>query len=718
MRGKKSFALNYGPTVRSRRDLTPVVTTALILLGPLICFYYLSCEQAFYSWDQAHYHNMARAAAAAFGQGWGEGWRHVRASLPEDYNALFALPLLPFLSAFGTQRGVYLSAVYLVYVLPLLFVSGALLRRLFPSFGNTASWVGALMAFLSPAYWRTLLRGYPDTCGATLVATAALLHVGRRSGPWRWRTSVLIGLALGGSVVLRRHYAYAVVAFYAALAIDAAWLWLEATPDERATRLASLGRRAAQLALSGCASLAFVLVVTPGFAARAIDIAISRVYASYEWRSALAAQTVLDTVGGIPSLLAIAGLVLLWRTRSESRPAIRFLGLYALIWLAVWTLHVRQAAYHYPHAIPLVVIVGNGALLLGLAERTHGRRRWLGVAGASFLLVAMLAQAVSGARVFAPLHGLPRAMKPMQFRPLWEPGIQEISALVAYLREVGGPGARVVVGASSERLNYDLLANAEATLFPGARRLLLSTTPQVDSLGLLPTAEFLDADFVIVATPIQHHIAVGRQRVIEVVVAAFDRRWEVSNDFELLPREFLLPPTAQHRYGVEIRVYRRLRPASLDTARRTAERVSLFVTGDEPPPSAWYAIASAFKTKVQLNADGSASLMAHPARRGVRPQTTFETGPVGRAAQLSGVVGFYDARCVGAELAVTTDAPGAEPRSIGAFTPAQGRTPFRTRLDGADWHAIRLIVRSAPSQPKHVDFCTMRIDALRADPIP
>ena len=71
--------------MRSRRDPTPVVTTALILLGPLICFYYLSCEQAFYSWDLATITTWPAPPRRHSARDGGRGWRHVRASLPEDY---------------------------------------------------------------------------------------------------------------------------------------------------------------------------------------------------------------------------------------------------------------------------------------------------------------------------------------------------------------------------------------------------------------------------------------------------------------------------------------------------------------------------------------------------------------------------------------------------------------------------------------------------------
>src|SRR5262249_51425585 len=147
---------------------------------------------------------------------------------------------------------------------------------------------------------------------------------------------------------------------------------------------------------------------------------------------------------------------------------------------------------------------GIGALLLCLAEEPRVRQRRIGLGIVAGTVAILFVNAAGNIPLLSPLDRLPRAIVPVAFRPLRDPAFHDVRALVMYLRRVAEPQSKVVVGASSTALNYDLLRNAEAALFP-KRRLDFVALPQVDSEGVLPIAPLLSADFVITATPFQHH---------------------------------------------------------------------------------------------------------------------------------------------------------------------------------------------------------------------
>ncbi|MGH8553144.1 MAG: hypothetical protein ACRERS_07600, partial [Methylococcales bacterium] len=351
------------PRPSDARSTAMAVFAFLIPLGPLLCVYYQSRETAFYYWDFAGFHNLARRALAAFDDSLLQGFHTVRESLNNDYNALFTLPLLPFMELFDSRRDVYLCAVFLVYFAPLLFLCGATLKRMIPESGNTALWVGAVVTFLLPNYWWILVRGYPDTGGAVLIASAVLLYIHRFSGIWRWRSTLLMGVVLGTSILFRRHYIYAVAAFYAAMGLDTLGSLLASTAQgyERAKDLL---HRAAHLAGAAVASIALVAGIAPSFFLRASKVPGSGIYKAWEISSLETAASILHTVGAIPALVAIAGGLCVRRRHPGSRHAIRFVTLLTLAWLAVWIFVVRQKAYHYPHVVPFVVCLGISALLL------------------------------------------------------------------------------------------------------------------------------------------------------------------------------------------------------------------------------------------------------------------------------------------------------------------------------------------------------------------
>src|SRR5262249_48888711 len=162
------------------------------------------------------------------------------------------------------------------------------------------------------------------------------------------------------------------------------------------------------------------------------------------------------------------------------------------------------------------------------------------------------------------------------------------------------------------------------------------------SVGELPTSALFNADFVVVTRPFQHHLPVEQQKVVKVVFDAFVERWEVTNDFELLPRDFAIPASGRTR------VWKRVRTTSPEIAYRTAERILRYVKGEQPPKRMWYSIASRFNAQSNVNPDGSSNLTGHPARADAEPQTTFQSEPVaGGTGSISGFVRFYDERCLG-----------------------------------------------------------------------
>jgi hypothetical protein len=695
---------------RSRDPWLWCFAAALALLGPLICFYYVSCERSFYWWDYANYHVQARDTSRAFATSLRVGYHYVGQTLQTDYNALYSLPLVPFLRVFGEQRAVYVAVVCLLYFLPLVYTCGAICRRLYPEKPSLAFACGAGIAFLAPAYWRPILRGYPDLVGAMLLALGVLLHLRRQSREWRWWESVGLGLALGTSVLLRRHFAYAVVAFYAAVGVDMVWQ-LARSGGSFGARGRVFGKQVLHSIVTAVSSVLPVVLTIPNFASGARAIVAQRLYASWEVSRWETSEILLNTVGGLPLFLGIAGGVLHFRSHPESRPALRFLTLLAALWLCVWIGMVRQPADHYPHVVPLVLCIGTCLLVLRFARESRpGHRMWrLGTVSAA-LFVAFVQPA--GGVGLSPPKGSEWVL-PANFRPLVDPAHSQVEELVGYLRSLDQHKLRVVVAASSESLNFDLLRHAEAKIYPGRGRLELVATPQADSLGQLPTADLLNADAVVVATPFQYHLYAHKQKVVRVLMDAFVERWEISRDFELMPEAFELPRGAPNGASGQIRVWKRVRPTGEEVAYRFAVKVAEYVGGAQPGRR-WYVTATEFKSSTSVADDGTATIVGHPARSNMTRQTVFESGPAAPGAvQVSGEVEFLDPRCPGAELFVVASASTDDAKSLGAFEPARGPRSFSATLPSTGLHPLRLMIKSAPKHPQEIDFCTLKVASLK-----
>src|SRR5262249_22813139 len=129
------------------------------LLGACIVFTvaltsaYVGRENAFYFWDQAVFQNLASRTSLGFASSFAEGYHAVGQSLTEDYNALFAVPLVPVLCRLGTTRLAYELAVALVYLLPFALVLGTIGAAVIRGPRAAVFWTTVGITLLTPMTW-------------------------------------------------------------------------------------------------------------------------------------------------------------------------------------------------------------------------------------------------------------------------------------------------------------------------------------------------------------------------------------------------------------------------------------------------------------------------------------------------------------------------------------------------------------------------------------
>ena len=218
----------------------------------------------------------------------------------------------------------------------------------------------------------------------------------------------------------------------------------------------------------------------------------------------------------------------------------------------------------------------------------------------------------------------------------------EILRLTQFLRTEVKPGDGVYVAASSSCINPDILRQADIAAGGNRQgRLNVLSVPLVDSDGYYPLGELLNARYVVMAEPFQHHLPEREQDLVRSVYDLFHQGRAVAQDFEALSTRYALT-------GCTASIYRRRRPTivpvALETLRYMAE------TTETPPGMQpdWVVLESAYPSWLSRNFDGSATWTAHPARRGATPSTTLlSIAPLSEKTRVQATVTFHDARCRG-----------------------------------------------------------------------
>jgi hypothetical protein len=491
----------------------PIALAALILIQGLFVYGYVAHEHTIYFWDHSMYHNMARLLAAAFHEGWAPGFSVFRQSLAQDYNYFFALPSLLAFSVFGSTRAVFLLTNFLVFFIAFEVATAFVLRRVFAVSWPTGLLLGFGACSLVPPLWLPLLEGYPDVGAAACVALAVGLHV---RGPGKWRTALIAGLLLGLAVLLRRHFVYAGVAFFAVLFAIGLYDSLSAPTPRRCFQKAL--RVVVYCGLSGLILTALIGLVSPSFLLKAITIDYGALYLSYKRPPGFFLVFALSGFGGLLVAAALSGFVLAARKRPVSRRPLAFIVILTLVWLVVWCMGPSQAGHHYLlHVLPLFAAIGLAGLFLVFGNRSL-------MAG----LVAVVLSANSAwALWLAPDgvrpndHGAPRlwsAPRP----PVVRQDYDELSRLASHLAATTTNDDRLFVLGSSFVFNQDLLRAVYTDVLrqPAPLSRFLQG-PEIDSNQSSPLNPFASATVYVVPEPPQYHLDPALQKVITATASQF-----------------------------------------------------------------------------------------------------------------------------------------------------------------------------------------------------
>lgn len=522
--------------------------------GALLAFvaWYVRAERTVPFWDQAGYWLKTLAIADRLPHDpLGTLGTVLRTIRRDDYNQLIVLPLAPVVALLGESRLVYVLAIAVLYGLVAaasiaLFTERAFLRPL------RATPLGVALAVVSivvaPRLWLPVLVGLPDVAGCIVVPLAwwALREPLEDAPP---RRIVAVAAALALLVVLRRWYAYGVLALLLALGVEQI-VRIGLGARGRATLVAALSR----LAMLAGAALGFVLLLSGAHGLEMIGTDYGRLYAAYRGASPLreAVLALPRDFGWLRLALAGIGALLVLRD-AGTRPLARLLLVQTLLVVVLFGRTQGFAAHHEYLVLPQL------AAFSAVAASSLASVRRAGGVLASLLVVLLsldfAVQLAPGAQ--AALGPAAAAFGRIAYPPVVRADFEELSRLVRTVDVLTRDAhVRVYVLSSSELLNEDVLANAHLAdpSLPDLHDRILPVS-HVDARDGFPWA-LAQAGIVVVSDPTGYHLRPEDQRVIGVPADAIRGGSGIGAAYQRRPETFVLAD------GSTVALFGRLRDPS------------------------------------------------------------------------------------------------------------------------------------------------------------
>jgi hypothetical protein len=536
----------------------------IVILSNAFATYFIAKEQYVYFWDWSVYWIKYREISASLLQ-------HPRSTLHvvmesvghDDYNYLPVLPLAPFEWLFGSSRLTYILAITNFFLLPAAFVMGLAAQRILEPIPSKRSVPPLMLATASivafHSLWMPVLRGLPDVAGIVVIGGIILLHFAKPFAEHRLGNLVVTGLLLCLLVLLRRWYAFWVVAFFPALAIAHC---TEVYRHGFAWR--SHVTAARNVVIIGLTFIFALFAFATPFTLRVIQTDYSDIYSAFRTNSSL-----FEAAAQFPShfgwVIILAGLLgLAWFiVRRETRRVGIFLAIQPLIIFVLFARIQDFGIQHYyldfgiQHYYLLLPSIALGIAVVVIRLWTQITNGLLRTASIGLLFTGLL---LTSSSVFSPgaaniSRMLGNLVPKTRNYPLVRNDIDALNHLLDRLGELEleQPGL-VYVLASSAILNSDIVQNH--CLFGLQRRVFcdqLFWSHNVDKRDGFPR-QFLRAAYVVIASPTQYHLRAEDQRVIGILAREVMEGHGVGASFRRLAGEFKLDK------GVTVWVYAKVRP--------------------------------------------------------------------------------------------------------------------------------------------------------------
>jgi hypothetical protein len=560
----------------------------LIALTSIISTIYISHEQYFYFWDYSHYSDLVNELASKLRESPIKAIQCFIDYLVDDYTQIPSLPLLPFALLFGNSRQVFILSLALVYIVPFCLVTGKIATEILPLHSRYIFWSTAFLTLFTPATWVSILRGYPDLGGASIISLAILLYW---KDPLLKKRNQIIQLAglLAFSAWFRRPFAYSVRAFLLTIFLVSILDYF----THRKQDLKPASKEFRRIIIQIGKIIAWFIIFSPVLILKVLFIDYRTLFASYELSTYEVSIYYIDEFGWLVFILIILGYTLgLFNQMGHSRKYIFFL-LMGVISIAQWIFFAKQNGSHYTTVFISFVIIGLVILIffsIGKLNKNHKKLAFILSLLIGIIINNMLFALTSLGETSLKL----RSLFPVTKTPLHRSDYNEVARLIHFLREHSGKNKAIYVSASSQTLTSDTLLAAEQQVY-GTKQLNVLRTSNIDSRDTYPLNELLKSHFVVVATPTQYHLPAQEQKVVKVAVDAFEESWAFSKDFQKLPVEFFL------EHGVKVKIYQRIRETPFSTILETLQSMKKIINRNQGRETQWLMLQS--EKLININKD-------------------------------------------------------------------------------------------------------------------
>lgn len=473
----------------------------------------------------------------------------------DDYNLLPVAFLTPYYALFGPDRITYILAIAGVYAFPASILSAIFIEKYFSDTdgGNSSAVLFlSLSTFLFlPQYWIPILFGFPDAVGIVFIYLIFFLLVRKPFEEQKFRDLIWLGILLTLLIMLRRWYAYWVVSFFIAIAIERFF----ALSTKYSFQVKSYMPMVRNIFIVGAISLTLFFILARPIAERMLSTDYADIYSAFKRTGSIVQffHNLYNYFGLFTSALFLISLAN-GLFSSKTRNFFILLVSQFLCSILIFSRVQDFSIQHHYLVIP-TIIMSISIFVVSVFNRMKNitTKSILLLCYISILMIQFSVMFNHKASDYffrlTPLFSWDRHY------PLVRNDLSEIHKLLERLADLtSGGGQKVYVIGSSIIFNDDILRNACLSFSYSKSfcdRILHAS--HIDKRDGFPVT-FLSASYVAIAAPTQYHERPEDQMVVGILADEIRNSKGIGYSFEKLSYEFALDN------DVRISIYKKIKP--------------------------------------------------------------------------------------------------------------------------------------------------------------
>ena len=471
---------------------------------------YISHETPGYFWDYFNYWKQLIDISSILENGKFKLFasEFIQSLRTSDYNISPILPLIPVSIATQGSRLGFIGGLVAVHLVPATVVLSFMTRECWKGVGKQMPLIASLGLFiLYPNFWGVTMLGYPDIAGLVPLGLAAILILRTE-----WLTqasrkeSGMIGLLFWATFLLRRHFAYTILATIIMTVVFAS---ISILRQQKRRPLRNFAALIQNLSILAGSFLVPAIIVQGPLILKIISTSYADLYSAYQadWQTNL--QFFYSLNGPLWSLLLLSGIVYTMAQRNLK-------GLYCLLTgLLSYVLFQRVQTPNPHHCLAFALwIVPVAAWPLHLICKQPAAIRRLGL---EWLLIGLMFMASMPALAWprlaeSPLFQWSQPLSPScKFAPFRLTSYETVQALANQFATAEYRDKKIWVLASSTQLNASML---DSINYDRLNRIRFSG--DVDKRDGFQVDGALSADYAITTSKPAIHLRAEDQQVVVI----------------------------------------------------------------------------------------------------------------------------------------------------------------------------------------------------------